>query len=341
MRCGKLTNYICKTSYLKAKRQQATKSTMLALGLGVGVAYLFAVNSLNAQSMGAEIQRMLDNHPELLSIRQKIFAATASMDEAKSNFFPTLSLSGEAGANQVSNESTRDQDIVDPIDYSTLTVTLRQNLFEGNATVNNLEAKEHSLLSAELAYKVAVQKSIADATKAYLELMRAEELLEISKRKQDTIREQMELEDERVRSGSGVTVDVLQAKSRLQKAINESYNYERRRNRALAAYENAFGFMPEENKREDDISQHLLVPSSLEQAVDIARNDHPKILRSLADVESSQSQIDVAGGGYAPVVDLVASNEWGHDANGIEDDRTITTKAYLEMSWDLFSGFWK
>ena len=52
----------------------------------------------------------------------------------------------------------------------------------------------------------------------YLEVLRTVHLIAVAQNTENTIRMQLRLEDERVQRGSGIAVDVLQAKSRLQVA---------------------------------------------------------------------------------------------------------------------------
>ncbi|HAJ20582.1 MAG TPA: hypothetical protein DCL95_11075, partial [Rhodospirillaceae bacterium] len=68
-----------------------------------------------------------------------------------------------------------------------------------------------------------------------------------------TIREQLNLETERVERGAGIEVDVLQAKSRLQLAIEARVDLEGQLRQAVASYIQSFDSAP-------DITQMRLEP---------------------------------------------------------------------------------
>jgi adhesin transport system outer membrane protein len=59
---------------------------------------------------------------------------------------------------------------------------------------------------------------------SYINVLRQRRLIELAPLNETNIQNQLNLEDERVQRGSGIAVDILQAKSRLQPAK------ERRRN---------------------------------------------------------------------------------------------------------------
>lgn len=60
-----------------------------------------------------------------------------------------------------------------------------------------------------------LQAALFDGVNAYIDVLRQKRLVELAVENQATIQRQLNLEDERVQRGSGVAVDVLQAKSRL------------------------------------------------------------------------------------------------------------------------------
>ncbi|MFK7865975.1 MAG: TolC family protein [Alphaproteobacteria bacterium] len=290
-------------------------------------------------SLSSEISHMLQSLPAINAEASKVRAAGEAIKETRSGYYPTLSVTGEAGFTEVSNPTTRAQETNEELDYKTTTVTLRQNIFNGLGTRNQSKADHFALQAAQYNYANVVQSSVSAAAKAYIEIMRAQALLDISSRKQETIRSQMELEDERVRSGAGVSVDVLQAKSRLQRALDEALGFDRQLSRAVAAYEKSFGSAPNLNMMRDDLSELILVPATLQQAIDVAIANNPALFKSKLDADAMAARKNAAWSGYAPSLDLVGSNEWSYDADGIEDQRSTTAKAYLELSWDLFSGF--
>ena len=321
-------------------RKSLRASFLAGVGAGAFVLGVMGYHSpLMAEPLSEGLERMLYEHPQLVNSRRVVMASASSIDEAESGYFPTISIGGEHGYERVSNTTNREQDLLDFIEYQSATVDIRQNIFNGLETMNNVKSGNLAFEAAKYDYFRQVQTRLSDTIQAYIEVMRVQELLALNERRQDTIRSLTELEDERVRRGAGVAMDVLQAKTRLQRAIEERYNFDRQLARAIANLEESMGFLPDLEQMEDDISGQLLVPASLEQAKQIGLDGNPGIRKAVLDAESSQSQMKSGRAGYLPTVDLVGSNEWTFDAGAAEGERVSTTSGYVEVSWDLFSGF--
>lgn len=69
-------------------------------------------------------------------------------------------------------------------------------------------------------------------------------MVELSRETEATIQRQLKLEDERVQRGSGVAVDVLQAKSRLQISKERRVNFEGALADAVSRYMQTYGQLP-------------------------------------------------------------------------------------------------
>lgn len=331
---------------LKMSNRMAKISSFALLGAVMGTVILlpsafipFSQSSLRAGTLSEDLNLLLTTLPSLTAQRQKIQASINAIDEAQSGYYPVLNFTGQAGSNRLSTPAIRDSlDGIETLNHKVATVEIRQNIFNGMQTSNTVESAEYGLEISKISYEQSIQESLLAGTKAYLEVLRNIELLAVSNQKQETIRTQMELEDERVRSGAGVSVDVLQAKSRLQRAKDETFGFERQLSRAVAAFVKSFGFEPDLNAMQDTISDQVLVPASLEQSLEIAKNGNPSINRTVEDAKVVSARLDAARSGYYPNIDLVGSHEWSYDNNGSEG-RNTDAKGYVEMNWDLFSGF--
>src|SRR5690606_38912353 len=102
-------------------------------------------------------------------------------------------------------------------------------------------------------------------------------LIEIAKSDEENLQTQLQLEDERVQRGSGITVDVLQAKSRLQLAKERRVALEGRLQQAAARYQQIYSTAPNIAALVDPVPPIALLPEDLDTAVTIALEDNPAL----------------------------------------------------------------
>ena len=163
-------------------------------------------------------------------------------------------------------------------------------------------------------------------------------LIDLARNNEMTIQRQLNLEDERVRRGSGIAVDVLQAKSRLQLAKERRVNFEGALEDSVSRYFQVYGHAPNLETITDPVPPVEMIPSELERAIDIALVENPALDNSNATVEVARERRILVKSEYFPSFDLVGT--WNFEKNnntviGIRRDYSVA----VQSSWDLFTGF--
>lgn len=292
---------------------------------------------LKAASLSSEISAMLQTHPDVKAALQKVSMSSSDTNIARAGLLPNLSVNNEIGWNRYSTEAIRNSDDgVKDLYQKISTVTLRQPVFNNRGAYSNVKASKVAEEAAEAQLNQVVQSSISNAMKAYTELMRVKRLIKLNDQKIESIRAQAKLEDARVKSGSGMTLDVLQAKARLQRALDDGYGLTQRLDRAKASYTKAFAVEPAMDEMVDDLSDKIMVPTELSQALAMAQTSSPSLIKAALDASSAEERVSAARAGYLPAVNVVASYNWAKDDQS--EGLTHETRAYMEVNWDLFSG---
>ena len=138
--------------------------------------------------------------------------------------------------------------------------------------------------------------------------------------------------------GSGIAVDVLQAKSRLQIAKERRVNFEGALEDSVSRYNQVFNRAPDIDAMMDPVPPVDLMPGDLESAIAIAHEESPAVVNAVATVEVARERQRTVRADYYPTFDVVA--EWNYEKN---DDTTIGTRrdysVLFQANWDLFTGF--
>jgi adhesin transport system outer membrane protein len=173
--------------------------------------------------------------------------------------------------------------------------------------------------------------------KAYIDVLRQLRLVELSARNEETIQIQLSLEDERVLKGSGIAVDVLQAKSRLQLAKERRITFEGALEDSFSRYTQVFDHPPDIAKMVEPVPPALLIPETLDDAIDAGLAENPAIANSDGMVEMARERRREARADLFPTIDLVGTYKYQKDVDAVRGTRRDIS-VLLQANWDLFTG---
>ena len=297
------------------------------------------ISQAQAQPIEYELKYLIDSHPKIRESEKTLESRRSSIKEAEALYLPTVTVLAEAGPEVLSTPTTRRSGEGDPSrkPMNKLNMTITQNLFDGFKTSSQVRVAEINREVAELSLEGTRQAILFEGILAYIDVMRQRRLLEMSHENVRTIQRQLNLEDERVRRGSGVTVDVLQAKSRLQIAKERKVGYEGALQNAISTYEQVFGHAPQLATMIDPTPPAIAIPSTLDRVTEIALRENPALNGTAANVELAREQRRGSASGLYPTIDLSGAANYEDSlgtVNGIQRDYGMK----VSVSWDLYTG---
>jgi len=306
-------------------------------------AILLSPGHAKSEPLRSALQEMLLTNPVIKAAEKNLQSATKEIDINRANFLPTISATGEIGPEIVDSPAERNQNDGQGGKPSSrlrqkagLTVT--QSLFDGYSNVSALRSAQLNREIAAISLEGTRQNTIFEGIRVYIDVLRQQRLIELSRENEQTIQRQLNLEDERVQRGSGVAVDVLQAKSRLQTAKEKRVTLEGALQDAITRYVQVFSRAPDIETMMDPVPPIEMIPSTLERAIEISVTENPAVTNSGVSVEVAKENRRAAAAGMYPSIDLEGSWNVEKDNNttlGVRRDYSVVLKA----SWDLFSGF--
>ncbi|MSO54064.1 MAG: hypothetical protein EXQ90_02885 [Rhodospirillales bacterium] len=174
--------------------------------------------------------------------------------------------------------------------------------------------------------------------RAYVNVLRQRRLVDLARSNEETIQIQLNLEDERVQRGSGIAVDVLQAKSRLQISKERRVNFEGALQDSVSTYAQGYNHAPELEEMQDPVPPVELLPSQVEEAIDIALDENPAINNGDTTIEVQSEKRRTAMAEYYPKLDVVGKANYEKNRNAVLGTRRDYS-VILQATWDLFTGF--
>ena len=311
-------------------------TSFLLAGFAVG----FIPHISYAEPMEQVLAKLIHTNPQISAADKTLESSRVGIDIAKSGFYPIVTANAEIGPEVIDSPGTRGTGTGEhwsrTKQIASLTVT--QNLFNGFQTRSQVRQARLNREIASISLEGTRQNSLFEGINTYINVLRNKRLVELAQEKEATILKQLNLEDERVQRGSGVTVDVLQAKSRLQLAKERRVSLEGGLEDAISRYAQVFNRPPNIETMMDPMPPVELIPSTLERTVAIASAENPGATNAGASIEVARERRNAISGERLPTFDLEGNwNFEKHNSStiGVRRDYSLLLKA----SWDLFTGF--
>jgi adhesin transport system outer membrane protein len=213
-----------------------------------------------------------------------------------------------------------------------------QNVFNGFLTTTQLRTAALNKALTEVTLRGTTQQVLFEGIQTYVDVLKQKRLIEIAAETELTIQQQLELEDERVQRGTSITVDVLQAKSRLQIAKEKRVNFEGALQDAITKYTQTYNRPPPVETMVDPRVPAEIVPSNLEHAIEIAISENPSLANSGNNIEIAREKRSLIAAELYPVVDVIGKSNYEHNkASTLGTKRDFSL--VLQATWELFGGF--
>jgi adhesin transport system outer membrane protein len=300
---------------------------------------LAGIGAASAETLEQALSGLLQSSDRVAAAQMNLQANTEGIGEALSAYYPKAAISGDVGYEYTDSPSLRD-DGIDHFDTDRegVALTITQNVWDGWRREAAVDVARLNEQVASLSLGATIQDVLFEAITAYHEVLRQTRLIEIAKSDEENLQTQLQLEDERVQRGSGITVDVLQAKSRLQLAKERRVAFEGRLKDAVARYQQVYSTAPNVAGLIDPIPPMGMLPADVDTAISMALDENPAVNASARGIDIAGQERIAARSDFFPRFDLVGSAGYDQDVDGVEGYRE-NYSIVLRMTWEFFSGF--
>lgn len=310
----------------------------LKLGFAAVLAASLSTQSI-AETLHDAVQKTIKENPDLQSYKDDRLATEQQIGQVRAAFFPTIDLQGGYGFEQSDNPTTRarlgGKKGTVAYDRAESSIKLRQMLFDGLATPNEVSrTKAATNAKAFLVYSQAEYRAL-EAVEAYLDVMRAEELLDIASENleaHENYNEQIKL---RIQYGKDRKGDADQSEARIARAKSNKRNAEGNLNDAKTRYMKVVGALP--GKLEAPVRPDPKLPKCMDEAVEMAVANHPQLKSANADIEEATYQHKTASAPFMPRVDFESGASYNNNLDGIPGKNEDLT-AMVQVRYNILNG---
>jgi len=284
-----------------------------------------------AQSLEQAIAQTLRSNPEIKSSYNEFMSRNELINASTGNYLPSVDLEAGVGYENYDNE-TGSKGEYDPRNVK---ISFKQLLWDGSISYNDIqrnkaetEAQRYQLLSD-------AQDIALTATESYLDVLRAQNILTLSKTNFAVHQHMYSDIKKRADAGIGSSADLAQIEGRLARSNSNLISAKNNLIDKNTSFFHTIGAFPEAlEKPEVDIN---FLAKSLDDAMEKARNNNPVTYVASNDIEAALQQYEQAKGSFYPSFSIEASQEWGDELNG-SPGYTDEFSAMLKMRYNLYNG---
>lgn len=279
------------------------------------------------------VRKAVATNPEVQAKWNAFMAADSQRDIASAGFRPTVDLSGSVG-----NESSTRSGVSSTYDLSSAQLSLNQILFDGFFTSSEVKRLSEAKRTRYYELKEASETAALEATRAYADVARYRELVDLATQNYVEHKQSANLVEERANSGVGRRVDVEQANGRLALAESNLLTELTNLHDVSARYLRVVGEKPATNLPSLPEPFKLgALPASTDALLRDGMQHSPTLLAAVYNTRASRLAIETAKSGYYPRLDLQVYGTEGNNTGGTTG-ASRSTGAALALTYNLYRG---
>jgi outer membrane protein len=277
---------------------RTTLSASLVLGS------LVIASPLRAETLEDALVAAYTGNAALLAQRAQLRATDELVPEAKANWRPVVTVTGDAGVDQIGTNTlpstlNRDQTLF----ARDASLSIVQPLYRGGRTDAQIAQAEATVKAGRQQLAATEQGVLLGAITAYLDVIQDAAVVDLNKNNEQVLQRQLDATNDRFRVGEVTRTDVAQAEAALSGAHASRRAAEGVLQDAIATYTRVVGHPP---KGLEAAPTPADLPASADAARD-ASESNPSVQAQRFAYEAAMKAVDVAEGALLPTVSLKGS----------------------------------
>ena len=300
---------------------------------------IICLNQSYATTLIQALSKAYKDNPKLNAERENLEISKEEINEAKSDFLPSVTISGyvsKENTTKLTNRSGADVQSTD-VEPSQESILIEQTLFQGLGGVANLKKSSIGLELSKLRLKKAEQEILFEAIEAYTNLVVNKKKVGINISNVNLLERQVENDKNRLERSEINLTDLAQSEASLAGANAKLIETQNQLITSKLNYEKTIGIINNyEDLRETYVFNYEL-PRSLASANQIAKKGNPDLNIAILELKQSQQDVLIAQSELSPSASLSYKITQTDDTSSSYDE---TDKQILkaEASWPIFSG---
>ena len=306
---------------------QVNKNFLIILFI-ITISLCFTYKDIKAQSLNISLANAYSNHPLLFSERIGERVLSEDVAEALSGWKPQVYVDGSLGKTLVNTTTTTSSKTDSNLPIS-VGIVVSKKIYDGGKTSQNIKIADSRLIANNSRLSSIENQVLLSAAKAYFNLLKEQDLLDVALKNKDVIQRQLEATKDRFDVGDLTITDVSQAEARLSDANANLVKAEANLNSAKAIFFSDIGLEPEDIFYPEEIP---ILPQNLQELVNDVKKFNPKVINARKMKLVAEEELKLALKEMSLSVNIQASANQAWDPNTFfEEQRYFDLSANLKM----------
>ena len=300
---------------------------------------LFFFNNVFAENnLKFFIDSAFEKNLKLNAERKNQKSIEQNLNISRSEFLPSISLSGNQSSSQSTNRSNQSGVSLSDtnLDTETKSISVDQKIFQGFKGYNSLKKSELEVKRANTELRKTEQQTILDTVSAYFDFIFKIKNEEFNLSNVNLFERQVESDSARLQKGEVTLTDLAQSESSLAGAnanlikaktelLASKINLERVTRVKVSNFINT-------NEKID-----INLPNTLEEALNIARLNNSDLLVSKLDYKIAEKELNIEKAKMSPSASINYSKSENKDYSSTVDELDQETLK-ATITWPLIKG---
>lgn len=320
------------TPILTRSRAPLVRTTLL------GALLLAAQQLAAAQSLGVILEAARGYDAGFLAAQAQRQADLALAEQAKAGLRPQVGLS--AGASWARSDNSVAANHAHS-DSQNLSISASQPLYRP-VNALNIEQAERALEASEATLRAAEQDLIVRTSRAYFEVLAAQDTLTFVQAQKAAVTQQLEAAKRNFEVGTSTITDAREAQARYDLVLAQEIAAENTLRVNKLALDQLVGradLSPWPLRNPVDLP--ALQPATLDDWLKRSESAHPTLTQALIGLDIARLETQKAQAGHRPTLDAVASYTVSRAPSSVVagDVRSNNASIGLQLNWPLFAGY--
>ncbi len=280
------------------------------------------------------VKKAVATNPEVQAKWNAFLAADSQRDIAKAGFMPQIDLTASAGSENRNTPTVN----YGTYDLNSAKLSLNQILFDGFFTVNEVRRLGAAKLTRYYELVEAAETAALEATRAYADVARYRELVELATQNWVEHKQSTLLVEERANAGVGRRVDVEQANGRLALAESNLLTELTNLHDVSARFLRVVGNKPPANLA--PLPEPFRVgplPATVESLMRDGMQGSPTLLAAFHNARAGKIAVASSLSNFSPRVDFQAYGSQSKNSGGVAGDSRAAGVA-LALNYNVLKG---
>ncbi|ENM5733037.1 outer membrane channel protein TolC [Vibrio mimicus] len=288
-----------------------------------------------AENLAEIYNQAKDNDPQLLSVAAQRDAAFEAVTSSRSTLLPQINLTAGYNVNR-SDQDPRESDLF------SAGINFSQELYQRSSWVT-LDTAEKKARQADSEYAATQQGLILRVSKAYFEVLRAQDNLEFVRAEKAAVGRQLEQTKQRFEVGLSAITDVHDAQAQYDGVLADEVLAE---NNLTNSYETLREITGQEYSKLSVLDTKRFAASRTTESTDAlieqAQQKNLSLLSARISQDVARDNISLASSGHLPSLTLDGGYNYGNNSNdsakGTSGEEYNDFKIGVNLSVPLYSG---